>query len=66
MENSFDLWVIKHGFLDLPAGVLVVEGDGFAGSWKDRRGKSLMNAIPVFTVRHARNAHGMEESNPCE
>lgn len=38
VENLFDLWVVKHGFLDLSAGVLVVEGDGFAGSWKDREG----------------------------
>lgn len=32
VENSFDFLLIKGGFLDLPASVLVVECDRFAGS----------------------------------
>ena len=38
VENFLDFRVVKHRFLDLPAGVLVVEGDGFAGGWKHREG----------------------------
>ena len=38
VENFLDFGVVKHSFLDLPAGVLVVEGDGFAGGWKHREG----------------------------
>ena len=64
MENLFDLRVVKHGFLDLPAGVLVVEGEGFAGSWKRQRGRSLMRAIPVFTVQHARKRPGQGGIKP--
>lgn len=36
MENAFHLLLIKSGFLDLSSGVLVVECDCFAGSWKEK------------------------------
>lgn len=32
MENPFDLLLVESGLLDLSSGVLVVEGDRFAGS----------------------------------
>ena len=38
VENFLDFRVVKHRFLDLPAGVLVVEGDCLAGGWKHREG----------------------------
>lgn len=35
MENSLHLLLVKHRFLDLSSGVLVVERDCFAGSCKE-------------------------------
>ena len=36
MENLLHFILIKRGFLDLSSGVLVVERDCFAGSWKEK------------------------------